>query len=84
MANIRSALKRIRQNTGRTAANKAIRTRLKTARKAAQTALESGNKEEAQAKMRLAISFADKAAKTSVIHKNAAGRIKRQLAALIR
>jgi small subunit ribosomal protein S20 len=83
MANIRSALKRLRQSTARTAANRTVKTRLKTARKAVQAAVGAGNLDEARAKMRTAISFADKAAKTNVIHKNSADRIKRQLARLV-
>jgi small subunit ribosomal protein S20 len=83
MANIRSALKRLRQTNARTAANRTVKTRLKTARKAVQSAIGAGNLDEARAKMRVAISFADKAAKTNVIHKNSADRIKRQLARLV-
>ena len=79
MANIRSALKRIRQSEGRTARNKSVKSRLKTARKAAAAALATGNLEEAQKRARLAISLADRAARSNTIHPNAASRIKSRL-----
>jgi small subunit ribosomal protein S20 len=80
MANIRSALKRIRQTSARTERNKAIKSRLKTARKAVDTALAQGNLAEAEKRARIAASYAGKAAKSHIIHKSAARRIQSQLA----
>lgn len=49
---------------------------MKTARKSVLAAIESGDKEKAEAQYRLFVSTVDKAAKSAVIHKNAAGRYK--------
>ena len=76
MANIRSAAKRARQTTVRTARNRTVKTRVKNARKAFNEALAAGNLDLAKEKLRAASSAADKAAKSNVIHKNSASRIK--------
>ena len=77
MANIRSAQKRVRQNKVRTSRNKALKTRVKNARRALVQAIEDGDAQNAGSKFRELVSVADRAAKTNVIHKNSASRIRR-------
>jgi len=54
MANHKSALKRIRQTEKRTERNRYYRTRLKNIVKAVRSAIDAGNKEEAQAAFQVA------------------------------
>lgn len=79
MANNRSALKRVRQTEARTARNRSVKSRLKTARKAVDAAVTSGNPEEVGRRARQAASLAAKAGKNNIIHKNAVRRIQSQL-----
>ncbi len=83
MANTKSALKRDRQTAARTDRNKSVKTRIKTARRAVLVALEKGDAKDAAAKFNALASAADKAVKSNVIHKNAAGRIKSILGARV-
>ncbi|HET7653128.1 MAG TPA: 30S ribosomal protein S20 [Acidimicrobiales bacterium] len=78
MANIRSQIKRNRQNEKRRLRNKAVRSELKTRIKTAVVTAESGaeNSEEA---LRLAVKKLDKAAAKGIIHKNQAARRKSRL-----
>jgi small subunit ribosomal protein S20 len=78
MANIRSQIKRNRQNEKRRLRNKAVRSELKTRIKTAVTTAESGaeNSEEA---LRLAVKKLDTAAAKGIIHKNQAARRKSRL-----
>lgn len=78
MANIRSQIKRNRQNEKRRLRNKAVRSELKTRTKRAVTAAASGADDAAEA-ARLAVKRIDKAAAKGVIHKNAAARRKSRL-----
>jgi small subunit ribosomal protein S20 len=71
MANIRSQIKRNRQNEKRRVRNKAVRSELRTRVKAA----EAGGEAEVQAAMKTI----DKAAAKGVIHKNEASRRKSRL-----
>ena len=80
MANTASALKRVRQTATRTARNRAAKSRLKTARKAALGAIAGGDAKAAQASIRSAVSLASRAAKSNVIHKNAVSRLQSRLA----
>lgn len=80
MANTASALKRVRQTTTRTARNRAVKSRLKTARKAVLAAIASGDAQASQDAFRNAVSLADRAAKSSTLHKNAARRLQSRLA----
>jgi small subunit ribosomal protein S20 len=86
LANIKSAIKRNKQNEKRRLRNRFFRGRARTAVKKARTALEGGVSADAAASTREAISALDKAAVKGVIHKNNAARRKsrlmRQLAAL--
>ena len=75
MANIKSAKKRVRQNVGRQARNKSVRSRLRTAVKKQRTE-GNGTPESLSA----TYSEIDRARKKGVIHKNAAARYKSRLA----
>jgi small subunit ribosomal protein S20 len=85
MANIKSQIKRNRQNEARRLRNKAVRSELKTRVKTAVRAVESGAEDGADA-LRTAIKRLDKAAQKGVIHKNQAAnrksRLMRRVAAL--
>jgi small subunit ribosomal protein S20 len=74
MANIRSQIKRNRQNEKRRVRNKAVRSGLRTRVKAAE---EGG--ENADEALRSAMKTIDKAAAKGVIHKNEASRRKSRL-----
>ncbi len=80
MANIKSALKRIRSSARKRARNKPVRSALKTYVKSAQMQIAAGSDESPQAVV-LAISALDKAASKGIIHKNQAARRKARLMA---
>jgi small subunit ribosomal protein S20 len=84
MANTRSAEKNIRKTKARTIHNKAIGSRLRTFRKRVMDAIAKGDMALVSAEFGLFSSVADKAAKTNVIHKNKASRIKSRVSARIR
>jgi small subunit ribosomal protein S20 len=79
MANIKSQIKRIRQNEQRRLRNKAVRSELKTRVKSAERAAQEGS-DTLEADLRLAQKRIDKAATKGVIHKNKAARDKSRLA----
>ena len=81
MANIRSAEKNIRKTEVRTVRNRAKKSRIRTLRKKVLVALEKGDKSQAQTAYNEFASAADKAAKTHIIHKNTASRLKSRVAA---
>jgi small subunit ribosomal protein S20 len=76
MANIKSAVKRARQNEKRALANKGVRTRMRTYTK---KALESAGTDSSAEDLRVAIRHIDKAANKGIIHKNTASRKKSRL-----
>ncbi len=78
MANIKSQIKRNRQNEKRRVRNRAVRSEINTRTKAAIEAAEHGD-ETAEESLRLAVQRIDKAAATGVIHKNTAARRKSRL-----
>jgi small subunit ribosomal protein S20 len=78
VANIKSQIKRNKQNEQRRVRNKAVRSELKTRTKVATTAAEQGA-EDADELARLAIKRIDKAAAKGIIHKNQAARRKSRL-----
>ena len=78
MANIRSQIKRNRQNERRRVRNKAVRSEIRTRTKTAATAIDSGA-EDAGEYVRLAVQRIDKAAAKGVIHKNQAANRKARL-----
>ena len=78
MANIKSQIKRNRQNQKRHDRNKAVRSELKTRVKRAVTAAEQGDEKAAEI-AQSAVKRLDKAASKGIIHKNAAARRKSRL-----
>ena len=80
MANIKSALKRIRSSERKRLRNKPVRTALKTYVRSAQAQITSDDAESAEAVVR-AISALDKAASKGIIHRNQAARRKARLMA---
>lgn len=74
LANIKSAKKRILVAETRTARNKAIRSKVKTAIKKVDAAVAVGDKAAAQAALLAATSEIDKATTKGVYHKNTASR----------
>jgi small subunit ribosomal protein S20 len=79
VANIKSQIKRNKQNEKRRARNKAVRSELKTRVKRAITTAEAGSADAADAAASAAKRI-DKAATKGVIHRNAAARRKSRLA----
>jgi small subunit ribosomal protein S20 len=78
VANIKSQIKRNRQNEVRRLRNKAVRSEMKTRVKTAVRAAESGAEDTAET-VRAAIKRIDKAAAKGVIHKNQAANRKARL-----
>ena len=76
MANSKSAEKRARQSTKRAMVNRAVKARVRSARKAVNEAIASGAKDEASSQLDTLASVADKAVKKGDIHKNSADRLK--------
>ena len=79
MANIKSQIKRNKQNEKARLRNKAVRSELKTRVKAAESAAAAGA-DGADEATRLAMGRIDRAANKGVIHRNAANRKKSRLA----
>jgi small subunit ribosomal protein S20 len=69
-----------RQTIQRTAHNRELRARLRTALKSIRTALDAGQTSEAKAALSRTFSIVDKMAAKGIIHDNAAGRYKSRLA----
>jgi small subunit ribosomal protein S20 len=80
MANIKSQIKRNRQNEGRRVRNRSVRTALKTSAKGVRAAAEDGEAESAQALLADATRALDKAASKGIVHKRTAARRKSRLA----
>ena len=78
MANIKSQIKRNRQNLVRHERNKAVRSELKTRTRSAVSAADTGA-DDADEHLRAAIKRIDMAAAKGVIHRNAAARRKSRL-----
>ena len=80
MANIKSQIKRNRQNDAAHERNKAVKSALKTAVRKFREAAESGQVDEAKAAASVASTQLDKAASKGVIHKNQAANRKSSIA----
>lgn len=80
MANIKSQIKRNKQNEKRAERNKAVRTALKTSTKKIRTAVDAGDAEEARARQRETARSLDKAVAKGIVHKRTAARRKSRLA----
>jgi len=78
LANIKSQIKRNRQNERRRLRNKAVRSEMRTRTKRALTAVEAVTDDAAE-QLRLAVKRIDKAAAHGVIHKNQAANRKSRL-----
>jgi small subunit ribosomal protein S20 len=83
MPNTKSAERRMRNSARKHLHNQTLRSRLKTLEKKLLAATAGGKKDEATAAHRTLSSALDKAAKTGVIHDNAAARKKSRLSAKI-
>jgi small subunit ribosomal protein S20 len=80
MANIKSQIKRIGTNAKATERNKAVKSEVKTAVRAAREAVASGDKAKAAAAVSVAGKKLDKAVSKGVIHKNQAANKKSAIA----
>ena len=78
MANIKSQIKRNRQNEKRRLRNKSVRAEMRTRTKSAVTAAEAGTEDSVEL-LRVAVQRIDKAAAQGVIHKNTAANHKSRL-----
>ena len=79
MANIKSQIKRNRQNLKQRARNRVFRGSARTAVRNANVAIENGKAEDARTATMIALKALDKAAAKGVIHKNNAARRKSRL-----
>lgn len=84
MANIKSAIKRARQNIKLRKHNASARSMYRTYIKNVLKAVETGDKEAARAAYSKAQPIIDKAASKGLIHKNKASRIKSRLSARVK
>ena len=80
MANIKSQIKRNRQNEKRGERNKTVRTALKTSTKKVRIAVGAGEADEAMAQQREAARALDKAVAKGIVHRRTAARRKSRLA----
>jgi small subunit ribosomal protein S20 len=80
MANIKSQIKRNKQNEVRRERNKAVRSSLKTSQKKVEAAIADGDAQAAQDHAREASKALDNAASKGVVHKRTAARRKSRLA----
>lgn len=80
MANIKSAMKRVKVSEKQNLCNRMIKSSVKTSLRRFDDALQAGDKEVAEKAYLNAVSTVDKAASKGVIHKNAADHKKAQLA----
>jgi small subunit ribosomal protein S20 len=78
VANIKSQIKRNRQNEKRRVRNRRVRSEIGTRTKAAEVAADD-NADDVDEKVRAAIRRIDKAAQKGVLHKNTAARKKSRL-----
>jgi small subunit ribosomal protein S20 len=83
MANIKSNIKRIGTNLKAEQRNRAVKSELKTAIRAAREAAASGDKKAAAAALQNANRKLDKAASKGVIHKNQAANRKSAIASRV-
>jgi len=74
-----SAVKANRQTIQRTAHNRELRSRLRTALKSIRAAIDAGKTAEAKAALSQTFSIVDKMSAKGIIHDNAAGRYKSRL-----
>jgi small subunit ribosomal protein S20 len=80
VANIKSQIKRIGTNNKANERNKAVKSEVKTAVRAARTAIVAGDKDKATAALVVASTKLDKAVSKGVLHKNNAANRKSAIA----
>lgn len=83
MANIKSQIKRNRQNEERRMRNKSVRSALKTYARRVREALDAGDRDAAATAYQRAARAFDKAAGKGVIHRNNAANHKSRLAGIV-
>ena len=83
MPNLKSALKRMRQNEKRRRRNQAIKTRTKNMIRKLKTLVSANKKEEAKALLPEVIKIIDQAVSKGVWHKNKAARHKSKIMKLV-
>lgn len=83
MPNIKSQIKRDRQNKKRTIKNKALKSRIKTAQKNLIASVEEKKLEDARSNLSQLDKALDKAVKKSAVHKNYSANKKSQAARLV-
>ena len=83
MPNIKSQIKRDRQNKKRTIKNKALKSRIRTAKTGLAEQVQAGKLEEAQTGLKKLDKALDKAVKSGAIHKNYSANKKSQAARLV-
>jgi small subunit ribosomal protein S20 len=79
LANLKSAIKRLRSAERRRLHNRVYRVQARTAVKKARQLMDKGQIEEARAAVHVAVGVLDKAAQKGIIHKNNAARRKSRL-----
>ncbi len=84
MANHFSALKRTRQTEKKTAANRANKSRMRSALRSLREAIVKGDKEAAKQAYNTTASIVDKGVQKGVLHKNTASRYKSRLNARLK
>ena len=80
MANIKSQIKRIKTNFKSTERNRAVKSELRTLARQTREAVAQGDKQAAEAKLRVASRKLDKAVSKGVMHRNQAANRKSALA----
>jgi small subunit ribosomal protein S20 len=80
VANIKSQIKRNRQNEAARVRNKSVRSALKTSAKKVRSVAEAGDVEAARVQFQEAARQVDKAVSKGILHKRAAARRKSRLA----
>lgn len=83
MPNIKSQIKRDRQNKKRTVKNKVLKSKIKTSRAALALSVESGKVDDAEIALKRLDKALDKAAKSGAVHKNYSANKKSQAARLV-
>jgi len=84
MPTTKSGKKRLRQSLERRAANRAVKSAVKTQVRKVREAVDAGDVAKAEAELRLAAKRLDRAGIKRVIHPNAAARTKSRLSHLIK
>lgn len=79
MANVKNAVKKIKQINKTTVANKQLKSTFKNAIRRTDNAVACGNKEEAEKQLKLAIKSLDNAKSKGLVHKNKVDREKSRL-----